>query len=59
MNVALKTGAYGVKLSGAGGGDCIIAIVPDEKRLTIASALTEAGGEVLDVKTGVSGVKRY
>ena len=57
LDVALKAGAYGAKLSGAGGGDCIIALVPDDKRGMVANALTEAGGEVLNVKTGVEGVK--
>jgi len=55
---ARRAGAWGAKLSGAGGGDCIIALVPPDKKATVEKALMEAGGEVLDVKTGVGGAQR-
>ncbi|MBU4016867.1 mevalonate kinase [Patescibacteria group bacterium] len=50
-------GAYGAKLSGAGGGDCIIAIAPEEKRISVEKAIQQAGGEVIKVKTNAKGVK--
>lgn len=57
MNYAARSaGAYGAKLSGAGGGDCMIAIVPYEKSNEIENAITKAGGEVIPVKTNARGV---
>lgn len=50
-------GAWGAKLSGAGGGDCMIALVPENHRLGVEIALHKAGGEVLPVKTGAEGVR--
>lgn len=55
--VARKAGAYGAKLSGAGGGDCMIAVVPEEKRKEVSLAIKNVGGEVLDVKISSEGVK--
>lgn len=57
IEAAMDAGAYGAKISGAGGGDCIIALVSDEKRQSVEKALTEVGGKVLDITVGVSGVK--
>ncbi len=50
-------GGYGAKLSGAGGGDCIIALAPDEKRKAVEEAITQAGGEVIQVKANAEGVR--
>lgn len=54
---AKGAGAYGAKLSGAGGGDCMICITPNDKRNAVAEALTQAGGEVLDVSANAEGVR--
>jgi mevalonate kinase len=54
---ARTAGAFGAKLSGAGGGDCMIAIGPQEKRSKVAREIKEAGGEVIDIKTNVEGVR--
>jgi mevalonate kinase len=54
---AIQAGAYGAKLSGAGGGDCMIALAPEDKIKLVESAITEAGGQVLSVKTNAEGVK--
>lgn len=54
---ALDAGAYGAKLSGAGGGDCMIAIAPEEKRGTIEQAIIDAGGEIIHVATNAKGAK--
>lgn len=54
---ARSAGAFGAKLSGAGGGDCMIALVSEEKRKTVSDAITKAGGQVLDVKMEHEGVR--
>jgi mevalonate kinase len=50
-------GAYGAKLSGAGGGDCIIAIAPEKKRISVEKAIEQSNGEVIKVNTNAKGVK--
>jgi len=52
-----KAGAWGAKLSGAGGGDCMIAFGSEDKRQAITEAVGEAGGEWMDVVTGAEGVR--
>jgi mevalonate kinase len=53
---AKNTGAYGAKLSGAGGGDCMIAIAPNDKVDAIKQAIKSAGGEPLDISIDAPGV---
>lgn len=53
---AVMAGAYGAKLSG-GGGDCMIAICPKEKRNTVESAIIRVGGEIIHVQPNAQGVK--
>lgn len=50
-----KAGAYGAKLSGAGVGDCIVAL--GEKKKEIEKAIAEAGGIPLSVKVENEGLK--
>lgn len=52
---AKNAGAYGAKLSGAGGGDCMIAIAPEDKKQAVEDRITAAGGQVIDVKINVEG----
>lgn len=54
---AKDAGAYGAKLSGAGGGDCIITVAPEDKRQSVETAITQAGGEIVSVKTNAEGVR--
>ena len=54
---AISAGAYGAKLSGAGGGDCIIALAPQEKINKIKEAIIKVGGQIIDVKDNVQGVR--
>lgn len=54
---AKKSGAYGAKLSGAGGGDCMIALVSKESLLEVKQAIEAAGGQVIDVIPNAAGVK--
>ena len=54
---AINAGAYGAKLSGAGGGDCMIALGPENRREAIAKEIEKAGGEPIEVKTNAEGVR--
>ena len=55
INASRNAGAYGAKLSGAGGGDCMIALAPDNKRTQVETAITNAGGKVLKVEVNAKG----
>ncbi len=57
ISAAKKAGAWGAKLSGAGGGDCMICLAPNDKQQAIRKAIEEAGGEVIDVDTDAEGVR--
>ena len=57
VNAAQKAGAYGAKLSGAGGGDCMIALAPPDKKEAVEKALEKAGGTILSVRTNEEGVR--
>ncbi len=54
---ANKGGALGAKLSGAGIGDCMIALGTPETAPSIASAITEAGGTVIPVRVHAPGAR--
>jgi len=56
---ACEAGAWGAKLSGAGGGDCMIALVSEENKGNVEEAIRESGGEIIPVHTGVPGVSIY
>ncbi len=56
IKAAREAGAYGAKLSGAGRGDCMIALVSSEKKESVAQAIASAGGEVIPIETNVAGV---
>jgi mevalonate kinase len=53
---ALEAGAYGAKLSGAGGGDCMLALVKEDKKAAVAQAIADVGGEVINVSSNAQGV---
>lgn len=57
INISLSAGAYGAKLSGAGGGDCMIAVCPKDKELLVKAGIAQAGGQVIGVKTNAEGVR--
>ncbi len=54
---ARNAGAYGAKLSGAGGGDCMIALASAEKRPEVEKAIEIAGGLIINAKIADEGVK--
>lgn len=55
---AKQAGALGAKLSGAGGGDCMICLATSDKRQKTSRAIQETGGEVIDVAPNAEGVKQ-
>jgi mevalonate kinase len=57
IKAAKSAGAYGAKLSGAGGGDCMIALAPADKRQAVEEAITKAGGEIVQVTPNAEGVR--
>ncbi len=54
---ARHAGAFGAKLSGAGGGDCMITVVDDDHRKAVETAIIQAGGTVLSVNLSAPGLK--
>lgn len=50
IKAASDAGAYGAKLSGAGGGDCIIVLVSPNGRLAVERAIKQASGKIIKVK---------
>ena len=44
---ASKAGALASKICGAGGGGCMITLVPEEKRAAVYEALEAAGGKIM------------
>ena len=58
ISASLDTGAYGAKLSGAGGGDCMIAIGEKNDLNRIKKAIEKARGEIIEVKISTQGTKK-
>lgn len=52
-----EAGAFGAKLSGAGGGDCMIALVDGLTKTAAEKAVINSGGKVLQVKLNAEGVR--
>ncbi|MDI6825868.1 MAG: mevalonate kinase [Candidatus Aenigmarchaeota archaeon] len=54
VDLAKKNGAYGAKLTGGGGGGCIVALTPGKKlQGKVAKAIEREGFKVLRTKVGV------
>jgi mevalonate kinase len=54
VDIARKEGAFGAKLTGGGGGGCMMALTPGrELQEKVAAAIEEEGFEVLRTKIGV------
>ena len=54
VNLALEQGAFGAKLTGGGGGGCMVALTPGkELQETVASAMEQQGFKVLRTKIGI------
>lgn len=54
---SVVAGAYGAKLSGAGGGDCMIALCSSNSKHAVQNAISGTGGQVIDVAVNAEGVK--
>lgn len=57
VEVAKKAGSFGATSSGAAGGDCILAVVNQKNRKKVESAMTKAGGKIIDVSLNAPGVR--
>jgi len=57
INAARKAGALGAKLTGAGGGGCMIALANDAKLGTVQDAIMRAGGRPFMARKTDEGVK--
>lgn len=57
ISAAKGAGAWGAKLSGAGGGDCMISVVSEEKRAEVEKAIAGVGGQVIHIRAHASGVR--
>ena len=57
LTAAEDAGAYGGTLSGAGGGDCVVIVAPDDRTSTVTDAVRATGGRILDVNLHAPGVK--
>ncbi len=54
---SISAGAWGAKMSGAGGGDCMIALAAYDKIEHIKAEIMKVGGELIDVETNAHGVR--
>jgi D-glycero-alpha-D-manno-heptose-7-phosphate kinase len=54
--VARKAGALGVKVCGAGGGGCIVALAASGRAAAVKSAWAASGHQVLEAAVGVKGL---
>ena len=54
---ARNNGAYSAKITGAGGGGCMVALTSPSDVVKIASAISKAGGEAIITKVTEHGVK--
>jgi len=54
VNLAREKGAFGAKLTGGGGGGCMVALTPGKKlQEAVAAAIEKKGFEVLRTKIGI------
>jgi len=53
---ARDAGAYGAKITGAGGGGCIVVLASDAVADAVASAINDAGGRAIRTKASEDGV---
>ena len=56
---ARRGGALGAKLTGAGGGGCVVALTPLEAKKAVAQSISEAGGTPLLVEKEQQGVRSW
>jgi mevalonate kinase len=59
VNVCVENGALGAKLTGAGGGGIMIALVPKEEKLKLISIIEKNGCECMAVEIDFNGLMLY
>jgi mevalonate kinase len=59
VNLCIENGALGAKLTGAGGGGIMIALVPPEQKLKIISTIEKNGCECIAVEIDFDGLMLY
>lgn len=52
-----SAGAMGAKLSGAGGGDCMLALADEASKIAIAAEIEKVGGKIIEVEMNAEGVR--
>lgn len=57
IKASLDSGALGAKLSGAGGGDCMLALADENQRKAVETNITNVHGEIMKVKLNAPGVR--
>ncbi|HVT44216.1 MAG TPA: hypothetical protein VMT00_07490 [Thermoanaerobaculia bacterium] len=57
IDAAVKAGAWGGKVCGAGGGGCVVFLVPPERRAAVLDALESAPGRTLGALPVTSGLE--
>lgn len=57
ISAAEQSGAYGATSSGAAGGDCILAVVPQSRKEAVRDSLTKCGGKIIEVAVHAEGVR--
>ena len=55
---ARSANSYGAKLSGAGGGDCAVVLIENDKRTVLEEQLKHIGREILPFQLHAEGVKK-
>ncbi len=57
VKLAREQGAFGAKLTGGGGGGCMVALTPGRLQEAVAAAMEKEGFKVLRTKIGVQKYK--
>lgn len=57
IHAAKGAGAWGAKLSGAGGGDCMVCVASDRRRKDVELAVEQVGGQVIHIHAHAYGVR--
>lgn len=57
IHAANSSGAYGSKLSGAGGGDCMVTVAGSRERNSVEKHIEQVHGQVLRVQTSAQGAR--
>lgn len=57
IQASQKHNALGAKLSGAGGGDCMLALRRNQDKLRVEQAIEDVGGRIIEVELNAPGVR--